>query len=59
MSELIFESSLTMEEIERKFQDTDFFTGIWEGLEEAIAFKIGTASSETGVHKRSLPGKCR
>lgn len=59
MSELIFESSLTMEEIERKFQDTDFFTGILEGLEEAIAFKKGTASSETGVHKRSLPGKCR
>lgn len=55
MSELIFESSLTMEEIERNFQDTDFLAGMMEGLEEALAFQKGTTSSETIVHKRSLP----
>lgn len=36
MTEPNFESSLTLEEIERNFQDTDFFTGIMEGLEEAL-----------------------
>lgn len=55
MTELIFESSLTPEEIERNSQDTDFLAGMIEGLETALAFKKGIASSETVVHKRSLP----
>ena len=40
MTELIFESSLTPEEIERNFQDTDFLAGMMEGLEEARPQKI-------------------
>ena len=55
MTELIFESSLTPEEIERNFQDTDFLAGMMEGLEEALAFQKETTSSETVVRKRSLP----
>jgi len=55
MTELIFESNLTMEEIERNFKDTDFLAGLMEGLEEALAFQKRTMSSETVVHKRSLP----
>lgn len=39
MSELRFESSLTMEEIEENFKDIDFFTGIMDGLQEALAYK--------------------
>ena len=38
MAELQFESTLTMEEIEQNFADIDFFSGIMEGLEEALAF---------------------
>lgn len=55
MTEPIFESSLSLEAIERNFQNTDFFAGIMEGLEEALAFKKGTASLETVVYKTSLP----
>lgn len=55
MTEPIFESSLTVEEIERNFQDADFFTGIMEGLEEALAFEKETAVPETFARKRSLP----
>lgn len=38
MSELRFESSLSMEEIENNFKDVDFFSGIMDGLNEALAF---------------------
>ena len=37
MSEPIFKSSLSMEEIEANFKDVDFFSGVMEGLEEALA----------------------
>ena len=35
MSEIRFKSSLTIEEIEDNFKNTDFFSGIMEGLNEA------------------------
>ena len=54
MTDPIFESSLTVEEIERNFQGTYFFTTMMEGLEEALAFQKETASSKTVVHKRFL-----
>ncbi len=37
MEELTFRSSLTPEEIEKNFQDMDFFSGMMTGLEEALA----------------------
>ena len=55
MSEKIFKSSLPMEEIENNFKDTNFFDGVMEGLEEALAYEKGTAKSETIARKCSLP----
>lgn len=55
MSELKLKSSLTMDEIENNFKDTDFFSGVMEGLQEALAHKKGGQSSETISRKKSLP----
>lgn len=55
MSELLFESSLSMDEIENNFKDVDFFAGIMDGLSEALAFTKGKAAAETFARKRSLP----
>lgn len=55
MSDYIFKSNLTMEEIEKNFDDIDFFSGLMEGLEEALAYSKGKASAETYARKRSLP----
>lgn len=55
MSELKFRSSLTLEEIENNFKDVDFFSGLMEGLEEAVAYSKGKASAQTLARKRSLP----
>lgn len=55
MNELVFKSSLSIEEIESNFSDMDFFTDLMEGLEEALAFSKGKATAETFVRKRSLP----
>ena len=54
MSELRFKSSLTMEEIEDNFKDVDFFSGIMEGLQEALAYEKGSPSAETISRKKSL-----
>lgn len=48
-------STLTDEEIEKNFKDIDFFSGIMEGLEEALAYEKGDAKAATIVRKRSLP----
>lgn len=55
MSEPVFKSSLTMEEIEDNFKDIDFFSGIMDGLQEALAYTKGKAAADTFVRKRSLP----
>lgn len=55
MIELRAESSLTLEEIEENFKDVDFFTGIMDGLQEALAYSKGKAAADTFVRKRSLP----
>ena len=55
MSEKKFKSSLPMEEIENNFKDTNFFDGVMEGLEEALAYEKGTAKTKTIARKRSLP----
>ena len=41
MSELIFKSSLTPEEIEENFKNVDFFSGIMNALQEALAHSKG------------------
>ena len=55
MSDHVFESKYSMEEIEKNFKDVDFFNGIKDGLEEALAYEKGKASAETIARKRSLP----
>ena len=55
MSDHVFKSEYSVEELESNFKDVDFFTGIKEGLEEALAYKKGNASAETIARKRSLP----
>lgn len=55
MSELRFRSSLSMEEIDENFKDIDFFSGIMDGLQEALAYKKGKAAADTFVRKSSLP----
>lgn len=55
MKEYVFETDLSMEEIEKNFENVDFFEGIMAGLEEALAYKKGQARPETFARKRSLP----
>ena len=55
MGNHIFKSKYSMEEIEKNFKDVDFFNGIKDGLEEALAYEKGKASAETIARKRSLP----
>lgn len=55
MSELKFKSSLSMEEIENNFKNVDFFSGIMDGLAEALAYNKGRAATNTFVRKKSLP----
>ena len=55
MSELHFKSKLTMNEIENNFKNVDYFEGIMDGLEEALAYTKGNAAVETLARKRSLP----
>lgn len=55
MEKLNFKSSLSMEEIQNNFENVDFFSGMMEGLREALAYKEGTAKANTIVRKRSLP----
>ena len=57
MSDHVFKSKYSLEEMEKNFKDLDFFNGIKEGLEEALAYEKGKArrtveSWETG---RSTP----
>ena len=55
MSEHIFKSKYSIKEIEKNFKDVDFFSGVKEGLEEALAYEKEKASIETIARKRSLP----
>ncbi len=55
MSELRFESNLSMEEIEKNFEGVNFFDGIMDGLNEALAYEQGTAKANTFARKNSLP----
>ena len=46
MSEIHFESSLTIEEIDSNFEDVDLFSGIMEGLNEALAYEKGEIGTD-------------
>ncbi|MBQ7097445.1 MAG: transcriptional regulator [Clostridia bacterium] len=55
MAEIRFKSSLSIEEVEENFKEIDFFSGIMDGLTEALAYEKGKASAETFARKQSLP----
>ena len=55
MSNSKFKSKLSQEEINKNFEDTDFFEGVMSGLEEARAYEKGAARLATYARKRSLP----
>ncbi len=50
-----FESTLSIKEIEENFKNTDLFSEMVEGLQEAVEYAKGASSKETLVRKRSLP----
>ena len=50
MSDYIFKSPLSIEEIEEEFKDFDVFEGIKAGLEDALAYERG--KTQAVVHKR-------
>ena len=55
MSEHVFKSEYSVEKIESNFKNVDFFSGIEEGLKEALACDRGNANARTFTRKGSLP----
>ncbi len=55
MSKHVFRSKHSIEEIEGNFRNIDFFSGLKEGLDEALEYEKGSAKAETIIRKRSLP----
>ncbi|MBQ5385302.1 MAG: helix-turn-helix domain-containing protein [Treponema sp.] len=55
MGELVFESSLSNEEIADNFKNISFFDGLMQGLNEALAYEKGNARAETYSRKQNLP----
>ncbi|MBO4459714.1 MAG: helix-turn-helix domain-containing protein [Clostridiales bacterium] len=55
VKEYKFKSALSDKEIRENFNDADLFSGIMEGLEEALAYEKGSAKAATFARKRSLP----
>ncbi len=55
MSEYVFKSGYSVEKIESNFKNVDFFSGIEEGLKEAISYERGNANARTFSRKGSLP----
>ena len=53
MAETHFKSSLSVEEIEQNFKNTDFFSGIKDGLTEALAYEKGKAGSKQIVYLKN------
>ena len=47
MADLIFESTLSIEEIEDNFKDVDFFSGIMDGLQETLAYEKEKGAADT------------
>ena len=54
MSEPIFNSDLTMEQIEKNFEGVAFFDGLAAGLQAADACEKDNAAPGTISHKRTV-----
>lgn len=55
MKDIIFVSEKPYNEIEKEFENVDFFSGLMDGLQEALSYEQGKARAETFVRKRNLP----
>jgi len=55
MENITFKSSLSENQVDENFKNVDFFSGIMQGLEEALQHEKGKASAETFARKSSLP----
>jgi hypothetical protein len=47
-----------MDEVEENFKNFDFFSGLMEGLQEALAYSNGDAKTDILVHDRSTSDAC-
>ena len=55
MGEYVFKSALTIEEIEKNFENVNFFDGLMGGLKDALAIEKGDVQAEAFRRKRMLP----
>ena len=55
MSDLVFDSSLTIEQIDENFKDFNYFEALKTGLEEALAHARGEPIPGTVIHEAMLP----
>lgn len=55
MIEYVFKSGYSVEKIESNFKNVDFFSGIEEGLKEAISYERGNANARTFSRKEAFP----
>ena len=55
MDETVFRTDVPMDEIEKRFENFDFFGSLMESLQEAVDYKNGKANSNIVVRKRSIP----
>lgn len=55
MTDFVYDSLLSEEQIEENFKEVDFFEELMNGLSKVLAFEKGSAKAETYARKRSLP----
>lgn len=55
MADLTFKTSMSKQQVDENFKNIDLFSGVTEGLEEALLYEKGKASAETFARKQSLP----
>ena len=51
MADLTFKTLLSKQQVDENFKNIDFFSGIMEGLKEALLYEKGKASAETFARK--------
>ena len=51
MSEHIFKSKYSIKEIEKNFKDVNFFSGVKEGLEDALTYEKGKSKRRDDCQK--------
>ncbi len=55
MTDTVYKSSLSSEEINKKFEDVSLFDGIMSGIEDILEYENGNSKTSAYMRKRSLP----